>query len=197
MQRIPPPEDKYPEVLERTIEALLEDGRAAGRRELADIADHRYEVLPRRTLPRPLQAEVFMQDRFQCRYCGAKLIPNSLMELISEFFPKEFPYHPNWKGGQTHPAFVGRSLIVDHVDPISGGGPELDRENLVTACWPCNARKANLTLDRLDWRRRKRVNDPEWDGLTRHYPRLWRLAKRPKPQYHRSWIRAFHLDPDG
>ncbi len=121
-----------------------------------------------------------MRDRFQCRYCGARLLPASLMELIHDVYPKDFPFHRNWKGGETHPAFVGRSLIIDHVEPVAHGGHGFDRENLATSCWPCNARKADFTLERLDWELRTVFRDPDWDGLTSYYPPLWQEAGRPK-----------------
>src|SRR5262249_30098473 len=36
----------------------------------------------------------------------------------------------------------GRANTVDHVVPISAGGPRLDPRNLVAACLPCNVRRA-------------------------------------------------------
>jgi len=81
-------------------------------------------------VPRALQAQVLRRDRFQCRYCGAKLIPAPIMQLLGELYAEDFPFHPNWKGGQTHPAFLSRSPIIDHVIPGSTGGAWLDPENL-------------------------------------------------------------------
>jgi hypothetical protein len=39
------------------------------------------------------------------------------MELIGGLYPELFPFHRNWKGGETHPAIFSRSPVVDHVVP--------------------------------------------------------------------------------
>lgn len=39
------------------------------------------------------------------------------MRLVARWFPEEFPWHKNWKGGETHPAFASRSATLDHVIP--------------------------------------------------------------------------------
>jgi hypothetical protein len=103
----------------------------------------------------------------------------------------EFPYHPNWKGGQTHPAVLSRAGVIDHVDPGAQGGSWLDTTNLVTACWPCNARKADLSLARLGWILRDAPTDGDWDGLTSFYPLLWETAGRPKAAPNIAWMKAF------
>lgn len=189
MQHVPPPADDYPEGIQAVIQALLSGGREAGAAALEPIAYRRQEIARRPAVPRALQAQVLRRDRFQCRYCGAKLIPAPIMELLGELYAEDFPFHPNWKGGQTHPAFLSRSPIVDHVVPGSTGGAWLDPDNMVTACWPCNARKADFTLQQLDWELRQ-PQDEEWDGLTGYYSALWDIAGWPKPEYHRAWMSA-------
>jgi 5-methylcytosine-specific restriction endonuclease McrA len=183
--------DNYPDVIERVLRALLNDGREAGAAELAPIAYPLRELPPRPSLPLDLRAKVFVNDRFHCRYCGGKVILTAIMELLGVVYPDAFPFHPNWKAGKTHPAIIARSAVVDHVVP--GGGPEggdwLAPENLVTACWPCNAAKADLTLDQLGWQLR-RAPKTSWDGLTGFYRPLWELAGRPKPSLHESWMKA-------
>jgi len=69
------------------------------------------------------------------------------------------------------------------------GGDWREPKNLVTACWTCNQRKANLSLEQLGWRLRP-VPALGWDGLTGAYPKLWELAGRPDPTYHRRWLTA-------
>ncbi|MEO0575476.1 MAG: HNH endonuclease [Pseudomonadota bacterium] len=44
-----------------------------------------------------------------------------------------------------------RLLSRDHVVPLSAGGAD-EWENVVTACRPCNHRKANYALDTIDMR---------------------------------------------
>lgn len=127
MQHVPSPADDYPEGIEAVVQALLSGGREAGAAALEPIAYRRQEIARRPAVPRALQAQVLRRDRFQCRYCGAKLIPAPIMELLGELYAEDFPFHPNWKGGQTHPAFLSRSPIIDHVIPGSTGGAWLAR----------------------------------------------------------------------
>jgi HNH endonuclease len=105
-------------------------------------------------------------------------------------FPNDFPYHPNWKGGLTHPAVIARSAVIDHIEPGSLEGDWLDEENLVAACWPCNVRKGDLTLEQLGWELAPPTTVP-WDGLTTRYFDLWVAAGRPEAGGHRRWLRAF------
>jgi len=114
------------------------------------------------------------------------------MELLSSVYPDAFPFHPNWKGGLTHPAILSRSPIVDHVIPGSSGGDWRSIENMVTACWPCNSRKGDLPLARLGWRLRPIAGDG-WDGLTGRYATLFRVAGEPKAAYHRAWMTALQV----
>lgn len=117
------------------------------------------------------------------------------MELIGGFYPQAFPFHPNWKGGETHPAVLSRSPVVDHVAPGSTGGDWLDDENLVTACWPCNGRKADFTLRQLGWQLRPISAQTDWDGLISRYPDLWRAAGEPRAGYHEEWMVALGCPP--
>lgn len=177
---------EYPAVIERTIRALIENGVEAGAGVLAPIAGQREELRRRPALSRRLLGEVYRRDRYECRYCGQRLIPASIMELVATIYPEAFPFHPNWKGGQTHPAFIACSPIVDHVVPGSLGG---DWRNLVTSCWPCNSRKADFTLEQLGWSLRP-VPEIGWDGLVGLYRELWRVAGQPKLRFHADWMAA-------
>lgn len=185
---VPPPGDAYPGVIEEGITALLERGFESGARALEPIAYTPRAVPKRPGLTRQVQGRVYRRDRFSCRYCGAELIPASIMELLGGLYPDLFPFHPNWKGGQTHPAFLSRSPVVDHIEPGASGGDWHALENLVTACWPCNARKGDFTLERLRWSVLP-IGDG-WDGLTRYYHPLWLRAGEPKAAYHRAWMKA-------
>lgn len=189
MDLIPPPADDYPDVLAKVIDAVIDDGVVAGHDALAPIAYERRQVAKRPGLTRTIQGAIYRRDRFTCRYCGGLLIPTPIMELIGGLYPDLFPFHRNWKGGETHPAILSRSPVVDHVVPGSSGGDWLDPENLVTACWPCNGRKADFTLGQLGWSVLE-IPRTEWDGLTTRYPDLWRAAGEPRANYHRVWMGA-------
>lgn len=171
--------DPYPSVLERALRHLATGDPGAARAALDEI---RVEPTPRIVERMPsltLTARVYERDRYQCRYCGAKTILIPVMRLLARLFPDEFPMHPNWKTGQTHPAFVFRSATLDHVVPIAGGGAPVSEDNLVTACWGCNRRKGDLTLDELGWEIRSDPTDPDWRGLTELYESAWIASGRP------------------
>lgn len=184
-----PQADDYPKHIERAIRAFLSEGEGAGRQALAPIAYPRREMPRRRSVPRHMRGEIFQRDNFHCRYCEGKVIPTPIMELLAFVYEDIFPSHSNWKGGLTHPAFIARSPLVDHVQPVSAGGDLLDPENLVTACNPCNAIKAELTLEQLGWTVRPIVRS-EWDGLTSLYGALWERTGRPAADYHVAWMAA-------
>ena len=190
-----PQDDSYPETIEQAIRALLSDGVGAGRAVLAAIAYPRRELSRRPSVPRALAARIFLRDHFHCRYCGGATILTSVMELLASVdqYDEIFPFHSNWKGGRTHPAVITRSAVVDHVEPGTRGGDWLAESNLVTACWPCNARKGDLTLRELGWTLRP-AEDTTWRGLTDLYPALWKVADRPpNPRSHLDWMRCLGL----
>jgi hypothetical protein len=154
-----PQTDDYPEELERVVKTLLSDGVDAAAGLLAPIAYPRRDVAVHSEPSETVIASIYKRDRFHCRYCGCRVIPTQLMRLVSHFFPDDFPYHPNWKGGQTHPAFTSRSATLDHVVPWTGGGTN-DPNNLVCACWICNRVKGDLRLEQLGWELRPSPTTP-------------------------------------
>ncbi|HYM44780.1 MAG TPA: HNH endonuclease [Solirubrobacteraceae bacterium] len=109
-------------------------------------------------------------------------------------YPEEFPYHPNWKAGQVHPAYLLVSTSLDHVDPGGRGGSWLDEDNLVTACWPCNTGKADLRLEEVGWTLlgEEEVRS-DWDGLSGATNALWERAGRPN--IYGDWRRALSSVP--
>lgn len=74
----------------------------------------RFIHVPRRFRRQVTNTFLFARDRYRCQYCGRFQI---------ELKPRE-------------------SLTRDHLIPISRGGTN-DWTNVVTACSPCNTRKAN------------------------------------------------------
>jgi 5-methylcytosine-specific restriction endonuclease McrA len=190
-----PQTDDYPEQIEAVVRAVIEEGRAAGQRALKEIAYPPQLVVK---APRPgerQRARIWIRDRFHCRYCRCKVIPNSLLELLSTIYPRSFPYHTNWKAGLVHPAFISRAATVDHIVPIAVGGAALDDDNLVTVCNVCNAIKSDFSLEQLHWELRSVPRD-DWDGLRRYYSRLWEAARRPRPHYHLRWMRNLEIEVD-
>ena len=71
--------------------------------------------VPRRFRRQVTNTFLFARDHYTCQYCG---------RTVTELKPRE-------------------SLTRDHLIPMSRGGTN-DWTNVVTACSPCNTRKANL-----------------------------------------------------
>ena len=74
----------------------------------------RFVHVPRRFRKQVTNTFLFARDRYRCQYCG---------RTAAELRPRE-------------------SLTRDHLIPLSRGGSN-DWANVVTACGPCNTRKAN------------------------------------------------------
>jgi 5-methylcytosine-specific restriction endonuclease McrA len=185
-----PQTDEYPEQLEGVLDALVNSGREAAEQVLAPISYPRHEVVVRSDPSETVIAGIYIRDRFHCRYCGCRVIPTQVMRLVAAIFPEDFPYHPNWKGGQTHPAIVSRSATLDHVVAWTLGGRN-DPENLVCACWICNRVKGDLTTRQLGWEVLSIPDETSWDGLTRYYRPLWELAGAPTGSEHHLWMRLY------
>ncbi len=182
-----PRDDKYPEVVEGVLAAICSHGLDAGAKTLEAIAYPPRDIPRRPSLPRRTVVQVLRRDRFHCRYCNGQTILHPISRLLGTLFPEAYSYHPNWKAGLTHPAIIARTSVVDHVIPGTQGGSWKDLDNMVTACWPCNAVKADLTLAQLGWNVHQ-ITDREWDGLTSHYRQAWELAGRPEEAYHLAWL---------
>jgi hypothetical protein len=189
-----PRTDNYADELEMVVTALVAGDRASAADLIAPLAQPPRTVPVRAEASESVVALVYRRDGFRCRYCGCRVIPTQIMRLIAELFPDDFPYHRNWKAGQTHPAIASRSPSLDHIIPWARGGTN-DPENLACACWICNQIKGDLTIDQLGWALRDvpTADQRDWDGLTRFYRPLWELAGRPTNADHRLWLRL--LDP--
>ena len=74
-------------------------------------------------------------------------------------------------------------MTVDHVMPRSRGGSMSDFANLVTACRPCNARKADRTPAEAGMRLRITPRPPTWAEQTR-----WALTGGPGKPVPPEWL---------
>jgi 5-methylcytosine-specific restriction endonuclease McrA len=180
------PNDPYPDTLHRIINARIAGDEVTASKALAAIRFEprlgRQERWPSRTVI----ARIYVRDNYHCRYCGERVILTPVMRLVSRLYPKQFPYHPNWKADSTHPAFVSRSATLDHVVPISDEGDPVDPANLVTACWGCNRRKGDLRLDEIGWSLVEPA-DKAWKGLTELFFPLWKAAGQPDLSEDEAW----------
>jgi 5-methylcytosine-specific restriction endonuclease McrA len=149
---------------------LVIDGKA----EIVEADDERLVRSERMSLPRPavirLKAFVhvprrfrrqvtntflFARDQYQCQYCG---------RTAAELKPRE-------------------TLTRDHVVPISRGGGN-DWTNVVTACSPCNTRKANHMPHEIGMR-------PLHAPVEPHFVHLSWAVRRLTPKQS-SYIKLFY-----
>jgi hypothetical protein len=105
-----------------------------------------------------------LRDGFVDRYTGQRLIYIGALRLLSYLMPTDFPYHKNGKMDQCHIAYWELIPTIDHIVPISRGGMD-HVNNWVTTSMLSNARKANWTLDKLQWSLYPPGNLDDWDGL--------------------------------
>ena len=84
--------------------------------------------------------------------------------ILSLRLPTEFPFHPNWKMSETHPAYWELTPTVDHVIPVARGGAD-EESNWVTTSMLRNSAKGNWTLEELGWTLRPPSDANEWNGL--------------------------------
>lgn len=107
---------------------------------------------------------LFITDGFIDRYDGERLIFPGVLRVLSDIFPNEFPYHPNWKSGACHQWYWELFPTVDHIVPVTLAG--LDKpENWVTTSMFNNLMKSNTALENLGWSVVTRGDFGEWDGL--------------------------------
>jgi 5-methylcytosine-specific restriction endonuclease McrA len=175
---MPKAADTYPDSIELIIRSRLAGYEETAERIVTDIA---FEPRPRTRGPWPTRSvisAVYTRDRYQCRYCGQKVILTPVMRLISRLYPRRFPYNRNWRVSDTHPAFAARAATLDHVKPVAHHSGPFGEEELATACWSCNMRKGDLPLEALGWRLLDAA-DESWMGLTELFEPLWRAVGRP------------------
>jgi 5-methylcytosine-specific restriction endonuclease McrA len=184
-----PSAEQITTALGELVAATLAGDPARAAEVLAAVGQRRIEIERRRAVPIALKVAIHRRDSWTCRYCGARTVAPPVLRFLSELYPDEFPYHPNWRAGQVHPAYLLISTSLDHVHPGGRGGSWLDEHNLVTACWPCNTGKADLRLEEVGWALLGEADvQSEWDGLTGATDALWERAGRL--DIYRDWRRA-------
>lgn len=179
----PRKEPSRSETIRDICKALLNDKRACAK-QIARSVYPFNPILPdkRRNDPASMM-KVFLRDGFIDRYSGGMLVFPGVLRLLSHYMPDDFPFHPNWKMTDTHIAYWELVPTVDHIIPISRGGPDCE-SNLVTTSMMRNAAKASWTLEELGWSLRPPGDIRKWDGLMKqfialveHDPAL--LSQRP------------------
>ena len=140
--------------------------------------------------------KLFIRDGFIDRYTGNSLVNPGVLRLLHIALEDDFPADPNWKVSGTHPAFWELFPTVDHVVPVSRGGPD-DESNWVTASMLRNQAKNQWTLEDLGWELHPPGAVAEWDGLSRWLvdylaanPIALAAAAEPHRGYVRRWVIA-------
>jgi 5-methylcytosine-specific restriction endonuclease McrA len=171
-------------MVERLARALAARDTAAEHYARGALASSEWNSRHARVRPE-LQAGIFIRDSFLCSYCRARTVPLPILELTglrltrSELMPE---------------TFLLITTSCSHIKPVTRGGSSA-RDNLATACWRCDATKADSVLEDLRWPKPRLGphKDEEWRGLTEIYRPLWEAAGRPEPRRHERWLQA--LEP--
>ncbi len=152
-----------------TILSVCEALSREGTDTVRDIIRSEYPFIPLTRVGRRYtewqSLQVFTRDGFIDRYSGQRLVFPGVLRVLSQVLPQEFPFHPNWKMSETHPAYWELFPTIDHVIPITRGGVDSEA-NWVTTSMLQNAAKANWTLTELGWSLHAQGSLVEWDGLT-------------------------------
>jgi hypothetical protein len=168
------------------VGATLQDQTRLAAEIVSRIGHRRIEIERRPALSIAARVAIHRRDCWTCRYCQARTVAPPILRFLSEIYPEDLPYHPNWRAGQVHPAYLLVSASVDHVDPGGRGGSWLGEDNLVTACWPCNTGKADLRLEEVGWELLDvETVQSDWDGLSGVVELLW--ARAGSPAIYRDW----------
>lgn len=119
---------------------------------------------------------LFIRDGFIDRYDGNRLVFIGTLRLLSEIFPNEFPYQPNWRTDACHRWYWDLAPTLDHVVAITHGGA--GKDNWITTSMVNNLKKSNIPLEILGWKILPPGNFNEWDGLIHWFINY--VEKRPE-----------------
>lgn len=100
--------------------------------------------------------KVYDRDRWRCQYCGVRVLAASAAHRLRFALADCVPHGD--ADADRHVGIIVVRASPDHVVPASRGGPH-DKENLVTACWPCQFKRGNIELADLG------LVDPRVDPL--------------------------------
>jgi len=121
------------------------------------------KAMKRINIPKRLQVEVFTRDNWHCRYCGDAVFFSPSLKILDDLSSGHGYYHRNGKAGEMLSLFQWKWASVDHVLPVNKGG-ENNYENLVTACWECNLKLRDNTVDKPN--PKPVIDNPTgWDGF--------------------------------
>lgn len=159
------------EIIDKASKLLLNNNKEEAIKTINDQYKFEYKKIQKRSYSDSQKFKIFMRDGFIDRYNGEKLLNPGILKVFSTYFPKEFPYHRNWKMNEAHIAYWELVPTIDHINPIALGGKDED-DNIVTTSQLNNSIKSNWTLEHLRWKIYEVGNIEEWDGLTKIFIEL-------------------------
>ncbi|WP_256816033.1 HNH endonuclease [Cytobacillus sp. Bac17] len=163
-------------ILSRVCESIDSGDKSAG----AEIINYHYPFekieYVKRTYTKADMLTIFLRDHFIDRYSGERMIFPPVLRLLSEIYPSEFPFHPNWRFSECHPAYWDLFPTIDHIVPVTRGGTN-NIENLVTTSMKRNSAKSNFTLEELDWKLYTPSINENWDGKLSWFIKM--IAEHP------------------
>lgn len=158
------------------------------------VLQEKYPFVPLENAGRRYSAlqclQIFLRDGFVDRYSGTRMVFPGTLRIISHRLPEAFPFHKNAKTDECHFAYWELLPTIDHLVPVSRGGPD-ESSNWVTTSMARNAAKANFTLEELGWSLYQLESLHRWDGLMTWF--LKEIARDPsllQITYIRRWYRA-------
>lgn len=159
------------EIIDKASKLLLNNNKEEAIKTINDQYKFEYKKIQKRNYSDSQKFKIFVRDGFIDRYNGEKLLNPGILKVFSTYFPKEFPYHRNWKMDETHIAYWELVPTIDHINPIALGGKDED-DNIITTSQLNNSIKSNWTLEHLRWKIYDPGNIEEWDGLTKTFIEL-------------------------
>jgi hypothetical protein len=113
------PDDTYPELLARIIQARIQGDEEAALAAVSEISFVPRNRDKERGPGRTVIAKIYARDHYQCRYCGERVILTPVMRLGSKLYPIQFPYHRTGKLTPPirHSSQGRRRLIMSNPSP--------------------------------------------------------------------------------
>ena len=158
-------------VIEKASKLLLNNNKEDALEIINNEYKFEYKKIEKRNYSDREKLKIFIRDGFIDRYTGDKLLNPGILKAFSIYFPKEFPYHRNWKMNETHIAYWELVPTIDHINPVAIGGKDED-DNIITTSQLNNSIKSNWTLEQLKWKIYDAGDIKEWDGLTKTFIEL-------------------------
>ncbi|MCM3568683.1 HNH endonuclease [Neobacillus mesonae] len=169
---------------------LIESGEKESGAELINL-NYPFKKIDyvKRHYTKAYMLSIFVRDGFKDRYSGEKLLFPPVLRILSKIYPNEFPFHPNWKYNECHPAYWDLLPTIDHITPVTLGGTN-EKGNLVTTSMKRNSAKSNFTLDELGWNLYPPGKLENWDGKLSWFIKI---IKAYPPFLEHSYIKEWYI----